>query len=391
MKKEKIFITGLGCISAMGYGIDQTWSNLQQGVSGIKVKTDWRNDQIHPHLFGTVPDIIFKEEVNWRETLLPVTYSKLAIYACKKAIEDAGLKLQDSDNEIGMVISTSFGSTESVEDYLFDLYQRGISKLSPIKFTRTVANSVLGDVSRFFKLSGPSSLVFNENSIGYGIDLIENGYTNMVICGAVDHFTDSYVLSEQETGGLVDKGKSQIQCIQEATDVRQKILGDGSCFIVIESESSLRKRRGTAYSEIKSYKSSFDGENVESTMERSSEILLKNIELASQDINTDFNLMIVSPYLTDIQIAKSEPEVVFSTLRAREYYHTLHKNFTGDMRSASVLFGTLLASKCLREQKLIHFLKQSEDAKLDYAFISSNHEGGSSSYILLKSILPNNK
>ena len=210
----------------MGYGIDQTWSNLLKGESGIKIRTECKNNKIHPHLFGSTPNLSFKEEIEWRESFIPLTYSKLAIYACKKAIEDAKLNLKDADNEIGMVITTSFGSAEAVEEYLFDLYQRGISKISPIKFTRTVSNSALGDVSRFFKLNGPSSLLFNENSIGYGIDLIENEHADIVICGGVDHFVDSYILSEQETGELVDENKSLIQSLKESTNTTQKILGD---------------------------------------------------------------------------------------------------------------------------------------------------------------------
>lgn len=391
MKNEKIYITGLGSISAMGYGIEQTWSNLLKGKSGIKMRTEWKNNKIHSHLFGSIPNLSFKEEIEWKESFCPVMYSKLAIYACKKAIEDAKLDLKDTDNEIGMVITTSFGAAEAVEEYLFDLYQRGISKISPIKFTRTVSNSVLGDVSRCFKLNGPSSLLFNENSIGYGIDLIENGHADIIICGAVDHFIDSYVLSEQETGGLVDENKSLMQSLKESTNATQKILGDGSCFIVIESESSLKKRKGTAYAEIISYNASFDCNNVENTMKRSNEILLNNIKLANRDILANANLMFVSPYMTKVQIENNEPDEIINAFHTKVCYHISHKEFTGDMRSASILFGTLVACKSLKEQIITRISKQFEPTKIDWAFVNSTHEGGASSYLSLKSIKFNNK
>lgn len=391
MKKERIYITGLGSISAMGYGIDQTWSNLLKGKSGIKIRTDWKNNRIHPHLFGSIPYLSFKEEIEWKESFIPVIYSKLAIYACKKAIEDANLNLKDADNEIGMVITTSFGAAEAVEEYLFDLYQRGISKISPLKFTRTVSNSVLGDVSRYFKLNGPSSLLFNENSIGYGIDLIANGHCDIIICGAVDHFVDSYVLSEQETGELVDENKSLIQCLNESTNTTQKILGDGSCFIIIESENSLRKRNGRAYAEIISYNSSFDCSNVENTMNRSNDILINNIKLMNKNIHSNENMIYVSPYMTKVQIERNEPDKVKNTFHTKHCCHISHKEFTGDMRSASILFGALLACKSLKEQIITGISMQSVPAKIDLAFVNSTHEGGANSYLLLRNIKSNNK
>lgn len=190
MSNKKIFISGLGVYSAAGYGIEQTWKNILNGQSGIKRKQNWNNPEIKDHYYGLPQPLSFKEEIKWQEMFLPTRYSLLGMYACKKAIEDAGINLKTEGNDIGMVIDTSMGSASSVEEYLLDLYQRGLSKISPMKFTKTVTNTAIGDISRLFKLNGPSSLLLNECSVCYGIDLIRKGIINLVICGAIDHYTD---------------------------------------------------------------------------------------------------------------------------------------------------------------------------------------------------------
>lgn len=140
-----------------------------------------------------------------------------------------------------MVIDTSMGSASSVEQYLQDLYQRGLSKISPMKFTKTVTNTAIGDISRLFKLNGPSSLLLNECSLCYGIDLVRKGVIDTVICGAIDHYTDYYVLSEQESYCLIDERYSLEEAISKTERIEQKILGEGACFIVIETEESIEK------------------------------------------------------------------------------------------------------------------------------------------------------
>ena len=200
MENTKVFITGLGSLSALGYGAEETWENLKNQKK-ISKKENWDNDKIKPQYFGEVAEIDFENEINWTDRFSPKKYSKLGILACKKAIEDAEINAE-SNQDIGLIIETSLGATESVEDYLYDLFLKGIAKVSPIKFTKTVANTVLGDVSRTFSLKGPSSLIFNESSISYGFDLIKKGVADIIICGGVDHYSSFRILSEQEEGNL---------------------------------------------------------------------------------------------------------------------------------------------------------------------------------------------
>lgn len=370
MENTKIFITGLGSLSALGYGAKETWENLKNQKE-VSKKENWDNDKIKPQYFGEVADINFEEEVDWMNRFSPKKYSKLGILACKKALEDAGIKAEPS-NDIGLIIETSLGATESVEDYLYDLFLKGIAKVSPIKFTKTVANTVLGDVSRAFSLKGPSSLIFNESSVSYGFDLIKKGVADIVICGGVDHYSSFRILSEQEEGNLsLDNHKN---------DSKRSVLGEGAAFIVLESEKSIQQRGKKPYAEILNENYVFDYNNVEATTTRSSFVTERATEMLSDDYQ-DQTIAFLSGFANDTQHIDNEETLLKNISAKNDVYTFVHKKYTGDMKSASAVMGLSIASQILSN----NYIPEKEvSKKVDLAFVSAVHEGGGSSQFLLK-------
>lgn len=372
MENTKVFITGLGSLSALGYGAEEIWENLKNQKK-VSKKENWDDDKIKPQYFGEAADISFEEEVTWMDRFSPKKYSKLGILACKKALEDAGIQSAPS-NEIGLIIETSLGATESVEDYLYDLFLKGIAKVSPIKFTKTVANTVLGDVSRAFGLKGPSSLIFNESSVSYGFDLIKKGVADVVICGGVDHYSSFRILSEQEEGNL------SLQLTDNKSDSKRSVLGEGAAFIVLESEKSLQQRGKKPYAEILNENYVFDYNNVEATTTRSSYVIDQATEMLANDYQ-DQTIAFLSGFSNETQHMDNE-ESFLKAVGLKNDVHTLvHKKYTGDMKSASAVMGLSIASQILSNN---YIPEKKVSKKIDLAFVNAVHEGGGSSQFLLK-------
>jgi 3-oxoacyl-(acyl-carrier-protein) synthase len=377
MKTNKIFITGIGSISSLGYENEEVYNNLKNNQNNIRVKSDWGNEKMKPTLFGAAKDIVFKDEIKWKERLLPNKYSQLGILACKNAIEDANLNLKEQDNEVGLIIETCLAATESVEDYLNDLYQKGVARVRPLKFTKTVANTVLGDISRHFKLNGQSSLLYNENSISYGFDLIQKGVADIVICGGVDHFTEFRILSEQENNLLLDTSqvKSLSNKLKSAQFPEKNLLGEGAAFIVLESEKSVKKRQAKIYAEILDYHSNFDFENVDYSYKRQPYILSNACNRFKKHIDSDKKITFMSAYTTQVQSDLSEALSINELNKDNPVNVINHKAYTGDMKAASNIMGLCISSQLLKKDK---------EYSSNYAFISNSHEGGTSSHFLLK-------
>lgn len=384
MNNKKIYITGLGDISALGYGKNESFEKILQEKTGLSVKTDWENEKISENIYGQIPDVELNDYVKWPERFPPGKYSKIGLLACKEAIKDAKLELNEIDNEVGVIIETSLGATEAVEAYLYDLYKYGVKKISPLKFTKTVANTVLGDISRVFKLNGPSSLLYNENSISYAYDLIQNGSAEIVICGGLDYYTDFRMLSEQENELLVknDSQNPVLKILEHEKNRSKNVPGEGASFIVLESEDSVNRRGVSAYAELVNYHSNFDYQSISDTTKRSPVLLGEAIDMFKNDLKG--NIAFMSAYTTQKQYEENESFLIEKLKQEHKVKVFRHKAFTGDMKAASSVMGVAVGGQFLNRSCLLNNLKNSIDAKIETVLVNTVHEGGACSYYLLK-------
>lgn len=368
---NRIYISGIGTYTSAGYGFSDTCNNIRQGKSTIPLKKDWNLPEIGEQYFGEPPTVDLKKELAVNEVMPPMKYSSYGMLACKLALKDARLEEIENPESIGMVIDTSSGTSVAVEDYLTRLYQFGLHKASPILFTRTVANSALGDISRMFTLRGPSSLLFNESSLCYGLDLLKKGVCKMVICGSIESYNDYYVLSEKETGGLLDADKPLENSLKDTPDIRRRVLGEGAAFVVLETEDSLKQRGKTPYASLVAYASSFDALHVDETAIRSEEVLQRNLCMLKKEIRPSDKILWASTYLSDIQMNNNETRTIKSMFPKNDVRVIRHKQFTGDMKSASNTFGVALLAKAL------------QDGEVDMGIANTNQDGGASTLFIL--------
>lgn len=256
--KKNIYITGLGFYTPLGYGKEETLRNLRNGESGLKVKSLW--DGIAPCLIGELPDVSFDEYIEWKEPFRPTPYSQVFILSCYDAIKDA--EIGDNDIEsTGCIMETCLGPSESVNEYMKELLfiKRGI--ISPMKFTRTVSNTALGDASRYFKLKGPSSILLTESSVSYAYDLISLGMADIVICSAVDMVTKEVVMLKGHDGKLL-YSKQDINKIKGDSIDGVDAWASGCCTVILESEESKKRRGVSAYARLASCQETFGNNEI---------------------------------------------------------------------------------------------------------------------------------
>lgn len=356
---SNIYISGIGTYIHKGYGIDTLWGNVQTSSIAVGIKSDWIDSRIVKIRFGKPEEVSLKEELQLTDVLPPMKYSYYGMLACKKALEDARLTNYPKQSSIGMVIDTAAGTSIAVEEYLNRLIYQGLHKTSPILFTRTVANTALGDISRLFKLRGPSSLLFNECSLCYGFDLLKKGMCDIVICGSIESFNEYYILSEKM---LFGDGFGE--CFY---------LGEGAAFIVLESEKSLKKRIGKHYASIVDYSVSFDGENVHNSSIRSPAVLNRNIQNLKNHIKKEESICWSSACFSEAQVREYEMPIIKRTMSDKTVNLFRHKHLTGEMKSVSSILGVALLSKKMSEESI------------SLGVANTYQEGGSNTLFLLKS------
>jgi 3-oxoacyl-[acyl-carrier-protein] synthase II len=276
---DKIVITGWSCLSSHGLN-NEDFENFYSTRIAYKSKADWDKKNIGNQYFSSVPPFDILKEIPSLKAPFPNRYSSLGLLSCLNALKDAGLdEHKDLLEKSGLIITTTLGASKSIQEFLDKLFKKGPDKLSPFGFSKATSNSILGDVSRILKIKGPGALVYGEDSITYGIDLIKNEHSDIIICGSIDELTEvSLQVANELNRLLLPEGEDVLQHINNTQERNNFLFGESASFIIIESLQSALQRGVKIYAEIIDSVQYLDSESNKVIFERSSDDLSKNIE-----------------------------------------------------------------------------------------------------------------
>ena len=248
---SRIFITGMGVISAIGNSVAENHHALKEGTCGIQYGLDLFPTKYAATMpFGQVKISTkdLHDKLNIRETGVTRT-SMLAQHAFNEAVADSQLSstaLQSFDTAL---IGASTVGGMCLTDELYDdshKDQNGSDYTSSYDCA-----SVTMYLQQRFNIKGVINTIntacsSSANSIMYGAMLIKNGLAKRAIVGGVDSlskftingFNALYILSPEKCTPF-DENRKGLN------------LGEGAAFLVLEKEEDIAGRK--VYAELTGY------------------------------------------------------------------------------------------------------------------------------------------
>jgi hypothetical protein len=108
--RKRVVVTGLGIISPVGTGIEQFWTALTNGVSGIRRITRFDAANFSTQIAGEVVDFDPMQYIDRKEARRMDRFTQFAVAGAGMAIEDAGLALEAVDRErVGVILGSGIG------------------------------------------------------------------------------------------------------------------------------------------------------------------------------------------------------------------------------------------------------------------------------------------
>jgi len=268
--RRRVVITGLGTVTPLAVGVEESWRKLCQGKSGIARITRFDpsgfNVQIAAELKDFNPEA-FLERKKVRRTDPFIQY---ALVAAHMAMDDAKLTVNISNaSRVGVVLGSCAGGMTMYEKNLFALYNEGAEKVSPFFIPGFIANMAAGEVSMAFGARGPSKCVVTacatgNNSIGDAFRHIQYYEADAMIAGG----SDAYVLP------IAIAGFDKMRALSRRNDEPEKasrpfdkdrdgfIIGEGAGVIILEEMESAVRRGAKIYAELIGYYSNIDSYHI---------------------------------------------------------------------------------------------------------------------------------
>ena len=266
MSREKIVITGLGAVAPNGNNVNDYWSNLVAGVSGIVPITYFDPSNHRVKIAGQLSDFSPESIIDAKEIRKLDPFSVYALAATHEAMLMSGLDSNTlNPDRIGVTIGTGVGGIQTLEDQQRVIDNKGARRVSPQFVPKMIANIAGGHLSMRWNLKGPNQTVTSAcasatDAIGMAMRLILAGDADVMVTGG----------TEASITGLTIAGFANMRALSQSNDNPTAasrpfdkdrngfVLGEGSGMIVIETESHAKDRGATILAELAGYGSTDD-------------------------------------------------------------------------------------------------------------------------------------
>ncbi|HEU0120839.1 MAG TPA: beta-ketoacyl-ACP synthase II [Bryobacteraceae bacterium] len=264
--QRRVVVTGIGLVSGLGIGTEQTWEGLRAGRSGIAPITLFDATDFACRFAGEVKDFDPSKWIEKKEIKKLARFMMFAIAAADEALSMAGLKIDPAvAEEIGVFIGSGIGGFEAIEREHKKYLEGGPSKISPFFIPAAIVNLASGHISIRTGAKGPNSAVATActtgaHAIGDSFKIIQRGDAVAMICGGAEA-----AITPMGVGGFA--ALRALSTRNEAPELASRpwdkdrdgfVVGEGAGVLILEEYEFAKKRGATILAELIGYGMSGD-------------------------------------------------------------------------------------------------------------------------------------
>lgn len=378
--KKRVVITGLGCVTPVGIGINEFWENIKNGVSGIDKITRFNSENYQTQIAGEVKNFEPDKYINKKELKKMDRFTQFAVAASKMAVEDSKLDLDKIDKtRLGTIIGTGIGGVETIEKQYKNLLEKGNKRVSPFFIPMMIGNMAAGQVSIEFGAKGPNSNICTAcasgtNSIGDAFKIIQRGDADIMIAGGTEAAITEFAFSGFCNMKAMSTNNNNPQKASRPFDKERDgfVMGEGCGILILEELESAKKRNANIYAELVGYGMTSDAYHITTPAEngegasRAMQVAINDADIENKKIDY-INAHGTSTYYNDLY------ETIAIKNVFKEYSKDISisstKSMTGHLLGASGAIEAIVCSLSIQYgfvPPTINLENEEEGLDLDY-------------------------
>jgi nodulation protein E len=259
----RVLITGLGCVTALGLGVDRFWSGLVSGESGVRPLV-WPAGADVPKVAVGAQVLSYDPGDQFPANQIPLLdrFSQFAVLAARQAVADAGLG-PETIRSAAVVLGTGCGGKETEEQTYIRLYREGRERVHPLTIPRGMPSAAASQVSIDLGTRGPAFSVTSAcasaaHAVAQAVLLIRGGCAKVALAGGTDAPFTYGLLKAWEALRVL----SPDQCRPFSHHRNGLVLGEGAGLVVLESEAHALARDAKIYAELAGFGLSSDAGHI---------------------------------------------------------------------------------------------------------------------------------
>jgi 3-oxoacyl-[acyl-carrier-protein] synthase II len=417
MQNRRVVVSGIGCVTPVGIGREDTWKNLLAGNSGVsrlslfdpdaigltvKIAAEVKDFNIadfypDPRKVGS-----FLKEMD-RVTLFAMAASKLAL-------EDAKFDIRAHEpNRVGTFIGTGVGGLITTTADHIKLMEGGPKKIGIRSIIRLMPNAPSGQVAIEYGAKGRAKS--DATACASGLDslfdafmYIRDNRADVMISGGSEACLNSFAVASFSNMMALSKRNDTPSEASRPFSVDRDgfVIGEGSVILILEELEHALRRNAPIYAEIIGGGATCDASHIVAPEEtgdgaaRAIREALRDAQIAPEDIDY-INAHGTSTPLND----ERETTAIKSVFKDHSYKLAISstKSMVGHLLGGAGAIGAAATALSLRDQKvhptinlhnpdpkcdLDYVPNVSREMKLDHALVEALGFGGHNTVLALK-------
>ncbi len=276
---RRVVVTGLGMVTPLACGVEETWSRLVAGQSGAGPITRFDASGVVTQYACEIPrgdgrDGTFNPD-DWMEPKDRRKVDDFILYgmaAAVQAVRDAGWDNPGEDEclRTGVMIGSGIGGLSSIAETAVLIKEKGPKRVSPFFIPGALINLVSGQVSIRFGFKGPNHAVVTAcstgaHAIGDAARLIQWGDADVMIAGGTESpISEIGIAGFNACRALSTKRANDPTKASRPYDADRDgfVMGEGAGVVVLEEYEHAKARGAKIYAEVLGYGLSGDAYHI---------------------------------------------------------------------------------------------------------------------------------
>jgi 3-oxoacyl-[acyl-carrier-protein] synthase II len=272
---RRVVVTGVGLMSSVGSGTEETWRSVLQGRSGIGPITQFDATAFNCRIAGEIKDFDPTVWIEKKEIKKMARFIQFAIAGSEFAMSGAVLKVTpEIEERVGVYIGSGIGGFEVIEREHRNLLEKGPNRISPFFIPATIINLASGYVSIRTGAKGPNSATAtacttSAHAVGDSYKIIARDDADVMICGGAEACITPMGIGGFAAMRALSQRNDEPQRASRPWDKHRDgfVVGEGAGILILEELEFAKRRGAPILAEIVGYGMSADAYHITSPAE----------------------------------------------------------------------------------------------------------------------------
>lgn len=268
--KRRVVVTGLGTVTPLGNDLEETWSALLQGRSGVSRITLFDPSEFTAQIAGEVKGFNPEDFVDRREARRMDRFTQFAVASSLMAFKDSALQSDQVDPQrMGVIIGVGLGGIETLHDQFKTYFDKGPGRISPFFVPMMIPDMAAGQVSILINAQGPnyataSACASGSHAIGEAFRIIQRGKADVMLCGGAEAGISPLALAGFCSARSLSLRNAEPEKASRPFDAGRDgfVMGEGAGILVLEDYEHAWARGARIYAEVVGYGATGDAYHI---------------------------------------------------------------------------------------------------------------------------------